>query len=396
MVRFDPDAATADYMATLSPAAHARAIAYTQGGHWLLLWGWLIGLAAAWIILRSGILVRVRNRVERTRPRPNLAAFCCVIVFLLIDWLIELPWAVYSAWWRESQYGLTKQAFGGWFGEGLMALAINTLIFALIGIAVYALIRRTPRWWWAWSGGVIVVALGVLMILGPVLIEPLFNTYTPAPPGPTRDAIVALAKVSGVPSDKIFVYNGSKQSERYTANVSGLFGSARVAMSDTMFAQGADIAEVRGVVGHEMGHYVRGHIFWSVFVLGAIAVVMLWISARSFRLVLGWTGEATRIAGIADPAGLPILIAIVSTLSLLATPLTNTLTRLQESDADHFSFEHAHEPDGLSKALVKTIAYRASSPSWLEEAIFYDHPSVERRVHRAMLWKAAHPDLVGK
>ena len=55
-----------------------------------------------------------------------------------------------------------------------------------------------------------------------------------------------------------------------------------------------------------------------------------------------------------------------------------------------------HEPDGLSKALVKTIAYRASSPSWLEEAIFYDHPSVQRRVHRAMVWKAEHPDLVGK
>jgi len=396
MVRFDPDAATAAYMATLSPAAHAKATAYTQGGHWLLLWGWLVTVVAAWIILRSGVLVRVRDRIQRPRPRPHLAVACCVLLFLLIDWVIELPWAIYAGWWREAHYGLTKQAFGGWLGEGLLALAINALIFALAGLAVYALIRRTPRWWWAWSGGVVIVGMAVLMILGPVLIEPLFNTYTPAPPGPTRDAVVALAKVSGVPSDKIFVYNGSKQSERYTANVSGLFGSARVAMSDTMFAQGADIAEVRGVVGHEMGHYARGHIFWSVLVLGILSVILLWIVAWSFPVVLRWSGQGARIAGIADPAGLPILIAIVTTLGLLATPLTNTLTRLQESDADHFSFEHAHEPDGLSKALVKTIAYRASSPSWLEETIFYDHPSVERRVHRAMRWKAQHPDLVGK
>ena len=395
MARFDPDAATAAYMATLSPAAHAKAIAYTQGGHWMLLWGWLIGIAAAWIILRSGLLVHARARIERRRRRPNLAVVCCVLLFLLADWLIELPWSIYSAWWREGQYGLTKQAFGGWLGENILSLAISAILSALIGLAVYALIRRAPRWWWAWSGGVVVLMLAVMMILGPVLIEPLFNTYTPAPPGPTRDAVVALAKVSHVPSDKIFVFNGSKQSERYTANVSGLFGSARVAMSDTMFAQGADIAEVRGVVGHEMGHYARGHVFWGVVVLGILSVVMLWIVARLFLPVLGWIGEP-RIAGIADPAGLPILIAIVSTLGLLATPLTNTLTRLQESDADRFSFEHAHEPDGLSKALVKTIAYRASSPSWLEEAIFYDHPSVERRVHRAMVWKAQHPELVGK
>jgi STE24 endopeptidase len=207
---------------------------------------------------------------------------------------------------------------------------------------------------------------------------------------------VALAKVSGVPSDKIFVYNGSKQSQRYTANVAGLFGSARVAMSDTMFAQGADLAEVRGVVGHEMGHYARKHVFWSVLVLGALSILALWLVSLLFPVVLGWMSSPAKIGGIADPAGLPVLMAIIATLSLLATPLTNTLTRLQESDADRFSLEHAHEPDGLSKALVKTIAYRASSPSWLEEAIFYDHPSVERRVHRAMVWKAQHPDLVGK
>jgi len=91
MIRFDPEAATAAYMATLSPAAHAKATAYTQGGHWLLLWGWLVTVAAAWFILRSGVLVRVRGWIERARPRANLAVTGCVLVFLLLDWLIELP-----------------------------------------------------------------------------------------------------------------------------------------------------------------------------------------------------------------------------------------------------------------------------------------------------------------
>jgi STE24 endopeptidase len=84
-------------------------------------------------------------------------------------------------------------------------------------------------------------------------------------------------------------------------------------------------------------------------------------------------------------------MAILVTLGFLGTPIVNTISRTEESQADSFSLEHANEPDGLSKALVKTIEYRASSPSDLEEFVFYDHPSVEHRVSKAMAWKAAHP-----
>jgi STE24 endopeptidase len=234
------------------------------------------------------------------------------------------------------------------------------------------------------------------MVIAPVTIEPLFNSYKPAPPGPTRDAVVALAKRTGVPSDKILIYDGSKQSDRYTANVSGLLGSARVAMSDTMFKQGADLSEVRGVVGHEMGHYARGHAFWGALFMSVLAVVAFFLISRLFDWTAIRAAGTGAISGIADPAGFPVFIILLTLLGLLATPLTNTFSRFGESDADRFSLENAHEPDGLSKALVKTIAYRASSPSQLEEAIFYDHPSVERRVHRAMVWKAEHSDLIGR
>ncbi len=390
-VPFDPDVATAAYMATLSAAQHAKATAYTHGGEWLMLWGWLVGVAAMLVILHTGLLARISDRLGGR----NKAVVVCVAALLAIDSVIELPWTVYSTWWREGSYGLTKQPFVGWLGENLMGAAINIVVSALLALAIYALMRRTPKWWWAWSGGVAALGIMFIVILAPVLIEPLFNQYTPAPAGPTRTAIVELAQRAGVPSDKILIYNGSKQSQRYTANVSGLFGTARVAMSDTMFQQGADLAEVRGVVGHEMGHYKRGHIFLSAIIMGVLAVLMLFIADRLFPKVALWT-RAKRVGGIADPAGLPILMIIISTLGLIATPLTKTLTRFQESDADRFSLHYAHEPDGLAKALVKTIEYRASSPGIVEEVIFYDHPSVERRVHRAMVWKAEHPELVGK
>ncbi|GJG85123.1 hypothetical protein tb265_03040 [Gemmatimonadetes bacterium T265] len=374
----------------MPPAAHARAVAYTRGGHWLLLWGSVVGVLASLLILKSGVLSSGLARLQARRPRPVLAAFVAAVVFSALAWVVQLPWSVYADWWRERGYGLTSQPFGGWLGEQTIGTVISAVAGGILFAVIYAVVRRSPHRWWAWAGAVTAAFMVLMLVIAPVLIEPIFNRYTPAPPGPVRDEVVALAKVSGVPSDKIFVYDGSKQSNRYTANVSGLFGSARVAMSDVMFRQGADLAEVRGVVGHEMGHYAHAHALWTAAAFSVLAVVAFWLIDRLFPVVQRWTG-ARDVAGIADPAGLPVVMIILTTLGLLATPLTNTISRTAESDADRFSLEHANEPDGLSKALVKTIAYRAATPGPVEEFVFYDHPSVGRRVRRAMDWKAAHP-----
>jgi STE24 endopeptidase len=388
---FDAKAATDAFLAVLPPAAHLKAIHYTQGGHWLLLWGWLVTVVACLVIARSRVLNRTEAALTRKRPRPILVSLVLAAIFFVADDVLELPWNVYANWWREKGYGLTSQSFGGWLSEQLIGDVIGVVLTGVFLVALYALIRRAPRVWWAWAGGLVAIFTVFILVISPVLIEPIFNKFTPAPPGVTRDAVVALAKTAGVPSDKIYIYNGSKQSNRYTANVSGLFGSARVAMSDVMFKKNADIPEVRGVVGHEMGHYKRNHVIFGAIASAVLSLVGLGLINLAFPTANRWLGAGA--AGVADPAGLPVLIALVVTLSLLATPLTSTLSRLQEADADAFSLRVAHEPDGLSKALVKTIEYRADSPSWLVEVIFYDHPSVRRRVQTAMNWKARHMEL---
>ncbi len=390
MALFDPAAATAAYLAQLPPEAHAKAAAYTHGGHWLLPWGFLVSALVSFLIVRSGVLVGLRRKLERRKPRPVLVSLVVGVVYLLIDSVLSLPWSVYAGWWRQKQYGLTSQAFAGWLGEAAINTVISAGLFGLFLVVLYALIRKAPRTWWAWGGGLTAVFILIMMVLGPIYIEPIFNKYTPAPAGPVRDQVVAMAKANGIPADKIFVYNGSKQSNAYTANVSGLFGSARVAMSDTMFKQGADLAEVRGVVGHEMGHYAHYHALWIAGVMSLLAIVAFFLVDRLFAPACALLGGDT-IKGLADPAGLPVLSVILALLSLLGTPVSNSLIRIAESDADHYSLAHFNEPDGLAKALVKTIEYRAATPGRLEEVLFYDHPAVGNRIRSAMDWKAAHP-----
>ena len=384
---FDPAAATARYLLILTPEAHAKATAYTQGGHWLLLWGAVVAVVVSWIIVRSGLLARIRGKVGLGALGVP-AVLAVAPVWFLMDSLLNLPWGIYSGWWRQLQYGMTSQALSGWmedWGKGLIVgLIMNLILFTVI----YLVMRLSPKRWWLWGGLVSSAFLIFAIVLAPVLIEPMFNKYTPAPPGPVRDTVVEMAKANGVPSDKIFIYNGSKQSNRYTANVSGLFGSARVAMSDTMFQKGADIAEVRGVVGHEMGHYVHMHVLWFAAAFSLMAMLGFWLADRLFPLAARLMGSG--VESISDPAGLPVLAAILAVLALLGAPLQNSVIRLAEADADNFSLQRVNEPDGLAKALVKTIEYRAATPGKWEEILFYDHPSVGWRVRNAMNWKAAH------
>lgn len=386
----DPAAETARWLATLSPEDTARAVSYTQGSHWLLLWGAVVSIVVAWIIIRTGVLSGIRDRLERRRRRPNLVSLLVGVTWMLMSFVLTLPWSIYQGWWREKQYGLTSQPLTGWLIEAVIGTAISVVFMGLLIVALYFIIRHARRLWWAWGAGLTAVAVIFFLLVAPIFIEPIFNTYTPAPDGPVRDAVVELAHRTGTPDDKIYIYDGSKQSDRYTANVSGLAGSARVAMSDVMFAKGADIAEVKGVVGHEMGHYVHMHSLWLAGIMIILAAIGFWLVDRLYPLAKRLLG-ANRVGDIADPAGLPVLVAILAMLELLSTPLQTTLIRTIEADADHFSMVHANEPDGLAKALIKTAEYRAPSPSAIEEFIFYDHPSVENRIRRAMEWKAAHP-----
>jgi len=382
---FDPRAATARYIDSLGPAALDKAHHYTVGGHWMLLWGLAVSAIISWLIVRSGVLARLEAHIAE--PRRNMRAFVVSLAFFAISAALALPWTIYESWWREKQYGRTSQPLGDFLGQNLLAMAISALVTALFMIGVYWLIRRAGKGWWIWSGVLTAAVLAFVLLLSPVLIEPLFNNYEPVPPGKVRDAVVEMAGRAGIPPDKIYMYNGSRQSNNFTANAGGIGSTARVAISDVAL-KSASLDEVRAVTGHEIGHYVLKHTWWGVLFFSLLAVALLWLADRLFPRFARLFGSEAQIG---DPRGIPVLAFMLSLFGLLTLPLLSSFTRSLESQADHYSLETENRPDALSSALVKTAEYRYPRPGTIEEFIFYDHPSVERRVHAAMEWKAAHP-----
>jgi STE24 endopeptidase len=385
MMAFDPNAATARYIDSLGPAALQKAHDYTVGKEWLLLWGLLVSAIVTWLIVRSGILARLERRISERRR--NVRAFVVSFVFFIVSALLSLPWTIYESWWREKSYGRTSQPIGDFLFQGGLALIISALLGAVFAIGVYWLMRRTGRRWWIWSAALSAVALAFVMLLAPIMIEPLFNKFEPVPPGQVRDAVVEMAGRAGIPPNKIYMYNGSRQSNNFTANAGGVGSTARVAISDVAF-KNASLDEVRAVTGHEIGHYVLKHSWWGVLFFSVMALILFWIADKLYPRFARLFGTD---AAMSDPRGIPVLVFLISFLGFLATPISNTFSRTLEAQADMYSLRTENRPDALSSSLVKTAEYRYPRPNRLEEVIFYDHPSVESRVRTAMEWKAAHP-----
>lgn len=380
---FDPALETARYIDSLGPEALAKAASYTSGSHWLLLGDLLVSALVTWIIVRLGLLERVSAKLEKRGWA--LRTWLVVATYFVVSWVITLPWTIYEQWWWEKGYGRTSQPFGDYLTQGTIGMIVSSFLGGLFFLGIYALIRRAGRSWWLWSGGLAAFAISAMLLLSPILIEPLFNDYKPVPEGPVRTALLKMADEADIPHDRLFLYDGSRQSNNFTANVSGVFGTARIAISDVAMKE-ASLDEVKAVTGHEVGHFVQGHVWRIVGLFSALAIVGFFLADRLFPRFAKVFGSQ---AGIGDPVGLPVLLFAVTLFMLFAQPVINTMIRQGERDADNYSLRTANLPDALAGALVKTAEYRYPRPSALQEALFYTHPSVEWRVRNAMDWKAA-------
>jgi len=383
---FDPNAETARYIDSLGPAALQKAHDYTVGKEWMLLWALLVAAVVTWLIVKSGMLDKVDAKFAEKRR--NMRAFVISLVFFIVSAILTLPWTLYSDYFREKAYGRTSQPLADYLFQNGLITIITALLGALFMTGVYWLIRRTGKRWWIWSGALTAAAFSFIILLAPVLIEPLFNKYEPIPPGQVRDAVVSMAQRAGIPPNKVYMFNGSRQSNNFTANAGGVGNTARVAISDVAF-KNATLDEVRAVTGHEIGHYVLKHTWWGILFYSVASIILFWIADRTFPRFAKAFGSSAQLA---DARGIPVLIFMLGLFQLATLPIFNTFSRTLESQADLYSLQTENRPDALSTSLVKTAEYRYPRPNRIEEIVFYNHPSVEARVRRAMEWKAAHPE----
>jgi STE24 endopeptidase len=392
---FDPVKATNAYLGQVSGAARARSDSYFEGGYYLILVDAVYAVAVSALLLWLRISAGMRNIAQGVTRSRFWQVPIYALMYVAIFAVLTFPLTVYEDFFREHAYGLSNQNFGQYFRDYAIGFVVQLVAAPIVLAVIYTVIRATPRMWWLWGTLVAVAFMAVGATVGPVFIAPLFNTYTSLKDGPVKQEILSLARGNGVPATDVYEFDASKQSKRISANVSGLFGTTRISLNDNLMNRSTP-REIYAVLGHEMGHYVLNHAALLLTWMGLLFLVAFAFLNWGFRILVDIFGGNWDVRTIDDPAGLPVLAALLSVFFMVATPVSNTITRTAEAQADIFGLNTARQPDGFAVAALQLSEYRKLDPTPWEEFIFYDHPSGHTRIWTAMRWKAAHinePDI---
>jgi len=387
---FDVNAAVEAYLAKMPPTQRARSNAYFEGGYWLLLWDFLSTVIVMWLLLRFRWSTRMRNLSERiSRIRPFQTALYWV-QFIVVVSALTFPLGVYEGYFREHQYGLLNQTFGPWMRDQLMMLAVSVVLGAILVIPLFGLVRRLGKSWWVWGAALTILFFAFVSLIEPVYIAPLFNKYTKLENSRIKDPILSMARANGIPATDVYEFDASRQSNRVSANVSGFLTTQRISLNDNLLKR-CTLPEIETTMGHEMGHYVLNHEYKGLVMIGAVVVIGFAFLSWGTNFSLARWGEKWDVRGITDVAVLPLSVIVFSFYFFLMTPVTNTITRTMEYEADMYGLNAAQQPDGEANVDLMLGEYRKLDPGPVEEFIFFDHPSGRTRITAAMRWKAEHP-----
>ncbi len=384
---FSAELATEAYLAVLSDEQRAKSDAYYEGGYWLQLWELLYLFGVVMLLLATGLSRRMRELAQRVAKKPFFMTVVYVALWVVVMFLLDLPLDTYEGFIREHQYGLSTQTFGAWLAEKLLSLGLEILFVPLLLALLYAAVRRTGARWWIWASAIALAVTILLNVIAPVVIAPLFNDYTPLPPGRVRDEVLSLARANRIPARDVYVVDQSRQTTRVSANVQGLFGTTRISLNDNLLKR-TSLEEIRLVMAHEMGHYVLHHSQRLLIYMTLLLALAFFVLHRTLDGAIARWGGRWGITDRGDPAGLPLAVLILAIFMTVMTPVLATIVRQSEAEADAFAINAAREPHGFATVALRLSTYRKLKPGPIEEVIFYDHPSGYDRVHRAMTWLA--------
>jgi STE24 endopeptidase len=379
----DPQTAADRYVEALSPALRAAGAAYAEQSHWAWVISGLLIVAICWVTLRLGLLQRLRAGLEQERPRPWYAAFACALALSALVAALTLPLDVAAAWLADRTLMRPPSSLIAYVAGAVRSDCFNILAVSLGAAVLLSLTRLAPKAWWAWSGAALSVAIFAL-VWGSYALAGGPAHSTPVPAGEARDGLLKLIHDAGLSARQVYLV----ASPDVDGDVTGLPGAARVVVNQGMLDH-ASVPEMRAAIGHLAGHFVRGDQFGLAALLSLLTVGALLAIHRLFGPAARLLG-AEGLAGLSDPAGLPVWAVIAVAWLAIATPAEKTYIRLINVRADQFSLDHAREPDGLAVSLLRGWHDDKVDPGPLEEAVFFDHPSLQSRLEHAMRWKASH------
>jgi len=364
------------------PTPSEKALRYDHGNNAIWAAEQVLSIALPMLLLFTGLSAWLRTLASQLaggRFYPTLAIYFVLLSVLLF--LVELPLSFYIGFAREHAYGVSTQRFSKWASDQAKGLGVGLLIGVLLLWVPYLLLAKSPQRWWLWTGALALPFYTLTLIVTPLWIAPLFNKFGPMKDKILESEVLAVARRAGVEGARVFEVNKSVDTAKVNAYVTGVGGSKRIVLWDTLIAR-LSPAQTRYVVGHELGHYVLGHVWTSIILSTVFTFVGLFGAHRLSGFVLGHFGERMGFHQLSDVASLPLLMLLLTAFSLVITPAALAFSRYHEHEADRFSLELTHDNRAAATAFVALQQQNLAvpRPGLLYKIFRASHPPIGERV----------------
>jgi Zn-dependent protease with chaperone function len=351
-----------------------------------------LGLAASLlsvlILGLSPLGARLLGYVTRPARRWPLGVAAAAIVVTVVPRAAALP---FDAWTETvlRRYGLSTQRWPGWALDQLKSFGVTAVVWAVALVLLHLLVRRFPRHWWAPAaagGFVLVVAISFGY---PLLVEPVFNSFTPMRAGPLRTELLQLAKDDGVPVRNVLIADASRRTTTLNAYVSGFGSTRRIVVYDTLL-RSTPPGEIKLIVAHELGHAKRGDVLYGTLLGGlgvAVGVCGLYLLTTSPRVL-----RRAGVAAVTDPRAVALVLALVTIGLQVAGPVQNLISRRIEARADVHALDLTRDPRTFIR-MQRALSVRNLSdlrPNPIEYGLWATHPTGPERIAMARAWARRH------
>ncbi|MFY9819886.1 MAG: M48 family metallopeptidase [Thermoanaerobaculia bacterium] len=359
------------------PVPSDKAMRYYHSGNVLWVIQTLWGFAMPALLLFTGFSARMRDAARKVGRNWFFTIVLYGIFFTVVTFLLSLPLDWYSDFVRQHAYGLSDQTAGKWWSDAFKGLAVGCIAISLVLWVPYLLLKASPKRWWLYTGLAAIPMIVVLLIVTPIWIEPLFNKFGPMKDKALESQILGLAARAGIEGGRVYEVDKSVDTKTVNAYVTGVFGTKRIVLWDTTLRK-LSPPEVLLVMGHEMGHYVLGHVPQLVALASVLVLFGLWVIHRTASGLIARYRDRFGFVQLSDVASLPLIALLFNLVAFVLSPGLLAFTRHTEHEADRFGLEITRDNHECATAFVKLQQENLGNP----------RPSLLYKI-----WRSSHPPL---
>src|SRR5215469_2435915 len=380
---------------TLPPDLYEKAVKYSRAQYILYFAGFAWGVIVLLLILAWQLAPKYRDWAERATRLRFLQAVIFAPLLLLTIAVLSLPVDIYGHW-LSRDYGISVQSWSSWAVDWATSQVLSFILGIVLVWILYAIIRHSPRRWWLYFWLAALPILFFIIFISPNVIDPMFNKFEPLQ-NTDPQLVTALEQVvhragMNIPPDRMFLMKASEKTNAVDAYVTGIGASKRVVVWDTTI-QKMTVPETMYVFGHEMGHYVLGHVYQGLIFGALLAFVLLYIGFRGALWTLSRCSSRWGIRSTDDWASLPVLLLWIAILGFVTSPASNTFSRHIEHQADQYGLEVTHGlfPDSKQVAahsfqILGEVDLADPDPKPFIKVWLFSHPPLAERVNFALTY----------